>query len=331
MRVLAGDLGATNCRLALVETETFRLLDEAVYPSREHDGLHAAVERFAGEVGVSFDAACFGVPGPVRAGQAKLTNLPWVVDAEELGAELDRPVVVINDLEAAAWSLDLLGSTEVISIYEPAGAEEVEGNRALIAPGTGLGEAGLFWDGSEHRPFATEGGHAAFAPADGLEWELRSALASRHGRVSWERVLSGPGLVEIHRFLRSYRRGGRGCPVDEMPSDDPMAGPAITRAAGDGSCRACVESIERFCRLLGAEAGDLALELFAVGGVWIGGGIARSIVGELADGPFLEGFLDKGRMRSLVEAIPVRVILSGGAALRGAARAAHRLTRSADR
>lgn len=325
-RVLAGDIGGTNCRLALVDAEELRIVDEEVYPSRENEGLGKLVERFAEEIGDRFEAACFGVAGPVRGGRAELTNLPWVVDEEDLEGELARPVSVINDLEAAAWSLDLLRPGETAVIHEGGGTEVVEGNRALIAPGTGLGEAGLFWDGTGHRPFATEGSHADFAPGDSLEWELRSELASRYGRVSWERVVSGPGLVEIHRFLCSRREAGTGCPVEETTGDE-APGPAITRAAREGSCEICAESLDRFCRLLGAEAGNLALKLLATGGVWIGGGIAPSIVDELRNGRFVEGFLGKGRMRGLLEEIPVSVILAEKAGLRGAARVARRLGR----
>lgn len=325
MRVLVGDVGATHCRLALVdeERETRR---EEIYSSRDHDGLGAVVERFVGAASDgSFAAACFGVAGPVRNGRSELTNLPWRVDASKLECDLGRPVAVINDLEAVAWSLDRLGPEDEAVIHAGTGSAEAEGHRAVIAPGTGLGEAGLFWDGRRHRPFATEGGHADFAPGDALEWQLRSELVSRHGRVSWERVVSGPGLVEIHRFLCSHREGPTGCPVESMARDDEAAGPAITRGALERSCSICIESLDRFCRLLGAEAGNLALKLFATGGVWIAGGIAPSIVEVLRDGPFREAFLAKGRMRKLLETIPVRVILDDKAGLVGATRVASRL------
>ncbi|MDX1631745.1 MAG: glucokinase [Thermoanaerobaculia bacterium] len=327
MRVLAADVGGTNCRLALFETEGFRALEERIYPSREYGGLDEVVGHFAEEIGDGFRTACFGVAGPVRKGRAELTNLPWVVDAAELRERLGHPVAVINDLEAAAWSLELLSPGETAVIREGSGARSEEGNRALIAPGTGLGEAGLFWDGSEHRPFPTEGSHADFAPRDSVEWELRSELALRFGRVSWERVVSGPGRVEIHRFLCSRRETEieTGCPVEELAGDDEALGPAITRGAREGNCEVCAESLDRFCRLLGAEAGNLALKLLATGGVWIGGGIAPSIVDELREGSFLEGFLEKGRMREIVAATPVSVILAEKAGLRGAARVARRL------
>lgn len=325
MKVLVGDVGATNTRIAMIEAEGCEILEEEAYPSSELEGLTGALQRFTEEVGVSFAAACFGVAGPVRDGRAELTNLGWEVSAADLGEELGVPVEVINDLEAAAWSLDVLGPGDVAVIHEGAGDSPAEGNRALISPGTGLGQAGLFWDGAEHRPFATEGGHAEFAATDEVEWGLRTELAARHGRVSWERVLSGPGMVAMHRFLCSRRDIGNGCPADTLSEDDREAGPAITRGARDGSCEACAETLDRFCRLLGAETGNLALKLLAKGGVWIGGGIAPHIVTELQGGSFREAFLAKGRMREVMERIPVAVILDEKAGLRGAARVAGRL------
>lgn len=332
MRVLAGDVGGTNSRIAVLETDGYQILAEEVYPSDRHDGLGSVIARFNSDVNTPFDAACFGLAGPVEDGRVKTTNLPWVVDERDLADELGVPVAVINDLEAAAWSLDVLADDEVDLIYPgiyPEGAEgqdvPTSGNRALIAAGTGLGQAGLFWDGDRHRPFATEGGHADFAPSDDLEWELRAHLAERHGRVSWERVVSGPGLVAIHHFLCSRRGDGAGCPVEELPEGDDSAGPAITRRAREGTCEVCSETLDRFCRLLGAETGNLALKMLATGGVWVGGGIAPAIVEELREGLFVESFLSKGRMRHVLEPVPVRVILFEKTALRGAARFAARL------
>ncbi len=325
MRVLAGDIGGTHTRLAVVDPDDHRITDEKVYSSPEHDGLAAVVGRFVGEHGASFEAACFGVAGPVADGRVRTTNLPWVVDERSLAEDLGVPVAVINDLEAAAWSVAILGPHDVATIHPGAGGD-ARGHRALIAAGTGLGEAGLYWTGSEHLPFATEGGHADFAPAGEIERELLVHLSREHGHVSWERAVSGPGLEAIHRFLSERRHGAdTGCPVPDAPSGGEVA-PAISRAALDGSCRVCVESLDLFCRLLGAEAGNLALKLLATGGVWVGGGIAPEILQVLSvpDGPFVERFLAKGRMRDLLEPIPVRVILDDKAALRGAARVAAR-------
>ena len=328
MKVLAGDVGGTNSRLAVVENDRFEILAEETYPSADYDGIGRVIEEFRGAVDAPFDAACFGIAGPVRGGRVNATNLPWVVDERSLAEELGVPVAVMNDLEVAAWSLDVLRDDEVVTLY-PGSGEHGEppaaGNRALIAAGTGLGQAGLFWDGSRHRPFATEGGHVDFAPGDELEWQLRNELAGQHGRVSWERVVSGPGLVTMHRFLCARKHEAAGCPVEELGEDDESAGPAITRGAREGTCPACSETLERFCRLLGAEAGNLALKVLATGGVWVGGGIAPDILDELRDGPFVEAFLAKGRMRHVLEPIPVRVILFEKTALRGAARFAARL------
>ncbi len=326
MRILAGDIGGTHTRLALVDSsDDHRIADEAEYSSPEHDDLASLVHRFVDERDAAFEAACFGVAGPVHEGHVRATNLPWVVDERSLGEDLGVPVAVINDLEAAAWSVAILAPDAVETVHPGAGGD-ARGNRALIAAGTGLGEAGLFWDGSEHRPFATEGGHADFAPGDELERDLLAYLAREHDHVSWERVASGPGLEAIHRFLCVRRGGaGAGCPVAELAPGDEAA-PAISRAALAGSCEVCTDSLDRFCRLLGAEAGNLALKVLATGGVWVGGGIAPEIREVLAapGGAFMERFLAKGRMRDLLEPVPVRVILDDKAALRGAARVAAR-------
>ncbi|MFO8173600.1 MAG: glucokinase [Gemmatimonadota bacterium] len=324
MLVLAGDVGGTNTRLALAEVAgaKIRIQELKVYPSRSRSSLEEITEAFVPEGRRSFEMACFGVAGPVWKGRAHLSNLPWVVDERRLSEILGVPTEVMNDLEAMAWGVSLLAPDELALLQE--GEEQPEGNAALIAPGTGLGEAGLFWDGREHRPFSSEGGHTDFAPSDKVEREFLVELSGRFGHVSWERVVSGPGLAALHQFL--CRRGGtatEGCPLETIGGED--TGPeAITRAAKEDRCQTCVETMKRFCRLLGAEAGNLALTVMATGGVWIGGGIAPDILHLLREGPFLEGFTAKGRLRKLMERIPVRVILDEHVALRGAARRAFR-------
>lgn len=320
MVVLAGDVGGTNTRLALVEVEggKLRIQELEVYSSKDHGSLGDMVRAFVAEGNRFFDLACFGVAGPVREGRAHPSNLPWSVDESRVGKILGVPTEVMNDLEAMAWGIPLLAPDELALLQE--GEGNVEGNAALIAPGTGLGEAGLFWDGTEHLPFASEGGHADFAPSDEVEWELLVELAGRFGHVSWERVVSGPGLAALHRFLcRGWGTSTVGCPLESVGNEE--GGPeAISRAAKEDRCEACAETMNRFCRLLGAEAGNLALTVMATGGVWIGGGIAPDILHLLREGSFLEGFTNKGRLRGLMERIPVRVILDEHVALRGAAR-----------
>jgi glucokinase len=325
MHVLAADVGGTHARLALIDAgpRAFRILEQHDYSSREHGSLEEIVERFVGELDTTFEAASFGVPGPVRQGRAHTSNLPWTVDQKRLEHAVGAPALVLNDLEAMAWSLAVLSGDETAVLLP--GSSRAAGNRAVIAPGTGLGVAGLVWDGFEHRPFASEGGHADFAPTRDFERQLADSLAREHGHVSWERVLSGPGLVAVHHVLCTPSdtpvQTGKNCTVEQQ-GDDREAAPAITRGARDHECAACAASVDRFCALLGAFAGNTALTMLATGGVWIGGGIAPHILDRLRGGGFAQRFVDKGRMRELLAAIPVQVIVDPAAALKGAARAA---------
>jgi len=228
---------------------------------------------------------------------------------------------IINDLEATAWSVPILGPDQVATLKD--GRSERTGSGAVLAPGTGLGAAGLFWDGSTLHPFPSEGGHTEFAPANEREWGLQMALASRFGHVSWERVVSGPGLISIHRYLADRARAepAPGCPLHSSSGEDPGP-PAITRAARTGDCPVCVETMDQFCRSLGVKAGDLALTLLATRGLWIAGGIAPDALDLLRRGAFLEGFMSKGRLSSLMADLPVYVILDEQAPLLGAGRCA---------
>lgn len=215
------------------------------------------------------------------------------------------------------WGLEALAPADVGDLAR--GDPEVRGNRAPIAAGTGLGEAGLFWDGSRHRPFATEGGHAGFAPGDATQEALLSWLRPRFGHVSWERVLSGPGLHALYEFMRDTGRGSEPPWLREaLLADDPPA--VITRAALDGTSETCGRALDLFVTLYGAEAGNLGLKIMATGGVYVGGGIAPRILERLRDGRFLEAFRSKGRMRPLLEAMPVLVVLNERTPLLGAAR-----------
>ncbi len=320
--ILGGDIGGTHTRLALFDDQGQRLAapPERQYPSREHRSLDVIVQAFTGESGARPTAACFGVAGPVKDGRAVATNLPWIVDAAELGRQLGARTWVINDLEATAWGLGALRPEELRELSR--GAPGAVGNRAVIAPGTGLGEAGLYWDGRQHRPFATEGGHASFAPEDELDDALLGWLRRRFAEhVSWERVISGPGLVLLYEFLRDSGRGEEPAWLAEaMRAGDP--GAAITAAALEGRSPLAIQALDRFVALLGREAANLALKLMALGGVFVGGGIAPRILPKLVDGTFRAGFLDKARMRPVLEAIPVHVILNDQAGLLGAGRCA---------
>jgi len=316
--ILAGDVGGTKTRLALFETESpgrLRARDERTYPSREHRDLQEIVARYQREVPAPIERAAFGVAGPVKDGVCVTTNLPWVVEAKSLAALLRLPVAgLLNDLEANAWGLGELGDEDTLTLQ--AGGTVRAGNSAIIAAGTGLGEAGLFWNGRRHIPFATEGGHADFAPRSTIEDELLIHLRARFGRVSWERVVSGPGLVEIHDFLAGHPAGA----VEANLGEDRAA--TISHAALAGTSEVASRALHLFVSMYGAEAGNLALKTLSTAGMYIGGGIAPRIVDRLRTGTFLEAFLDKGRMRPLLEAMPVRVVLNDRTALLGAARQA---------
>jgi len=318
--ILSGDIGGTNTRLAIYRDDGGGPSpeDEATFPSGRYPGLGPIVAGFLEARGARPDRACFGVPGPVRDGRCHTTNLPWIVDARDLSLALRIPrVLVINDLEAAADGIPGVAPDLRVTIHP--GSPDPAGNAALIAPGTGLGEAGLFWDGGRHRPFATEGGHASFAPRDALQRELLIHLETQHGHVSWERVVSGPGLVAIHEFLRRRERSpDPGWLSEALRSEDPAA--VISTAAIDGRSETCGRALDLFIDCLGAEAGNLALKMKATGGVHVAGGIAPKILPRLTDGRLHRAFLDKGRMRPLLETMPVDVILDPRLALMGAAR-----------
>ncbi len=319
--ILAGDIGGTKTRLAFFETDgpNLRPSAEATYPSQDYAGLGDILSDFLKAQRQRPARICLGIAGPVRGRQVRTPNLPWIVDADQLEAQLrSGPVVLLNDLEANAHGLGALGPDDLAVLN--AGARGATGNAALISAGTGLGEAGLYWDGARHRPFASEGGHADFAPRTALERELDAHLAGRFGHVSYERVLSGPGLVNVYGFLR--QRGGH---ADELPAlkerlklTDEAA--AISTAALNGQSELCTQALELFVTIYGAEAGNLALKILATGGVYLGGGIAPKILPKLREPAFLEAFTAKGRMRDLMRDMPVRVVLNDRAALLGAAR-----------
>lgn len=320
--ILAGDIGGTHTRLAFFDVSDRQLRPAAlsVFPSREYRGLDEIVTAFVEDSKLRPDAACFGVAGPVRNGRVETPNLPWVVEAKRLAEELNlREIALLNDLEANAWGIATLSAKDVV-LLNPLTPDAV-GNQAVIAAGTGLGEAGMYWDGERHHVFASEGGHADFAPRTELEIELLRYLAARYGHVSCERVVSGPGLVNIFYFLRDTHRGTE--PewlAEQILQSDPAA--AIAQAAMHGRCPLCEQALDIFISLYAAEAGNLALKLMATGGVYLGGGIAPKMLPKIADPLFMHSFVGKGRMQSLLETIPVKVIINDKTALLGAARCA---------
>ncbi len=320
--ILAGDIGGTNTRLAFFDVLDghFSLISASVFPSREYAGLDEIVAKFVDTTNVHPDRACFGVAGPVRNGRVEASNLPWVIESKRLADELKiRKAVLINDLEANAWGIPALDPKDVVALNQVKG--NPVGNQAVIAAGTGLGEAGMYWDGVQHHVFACEGGHGDFAPRNELEMDLLRYLRARFGHVSYERIVSGPGLVNVFHFLRDTGRGAE--PkwlADEMLQSDPAA--AISRAAINGKCPLCEQALDLFVSIYGAEAGNLALKIMSTGGVYLGGGIAPKIVPKLSGPLFMQAFVGKGRMQALLEAMPVKVITNDKTALLGAARCA---------
>jgi glucokinase len=321
--LLAGDIGGTSTRLGLFEVVggKVRPVVRERYGSREHPGLGAIVRAFRQVHGQAIVGACIGVAGPVVGRHVATPNLAWDVDASVIARELDQPQVgLINDLEANAHGIFTLEDKDFALLN--AGVAGATGNIAVISAGTGLGEAGMYWDGAQHHPFAGEGGHCDYAPRADLEMDLLRYLQGKFGaHVSWERVLSGPGLANIYAFLRDT---GRGTEPDWLAAAIRAGdGPAvISRAALEGKSELCAKALDVFVAAYGDEASNLALKLMASGGVYLGGGIAPRIVDKLKGPAFMEAFTAKGRLRPLLATIPVRVIMNDDTALLGAARCA---------
>jgi glucokinase len=280
--ILAGDIGGTKTNLAFFEVQGRRLMPVAgeTFASREHASLDDIVRRFVSAHALPIDSACFGVAGPIKHGRSEAVNLPWVVEARQLASDLGlATVALLNDLEANAYGIAALAPEDFVVLN--AGAPDAEGNAAVIAAGTGLGEAGLYWDGKQHRPFASEGGHADFAPRHALEADLLRYLLAQFEHVSYERVLSGPGLYNIYRFLRDTGRGEEPSWLrQEMRAGDPSA--AITRAALTGTCPLCGQALDLFVSIYGAEAGNLALAALSRAGQTLAREVRRAaLAGQL--------------------------------------------------
>ena len=326
--ILAGDVGGTKVHLALYDFEDghFKRTRDQKYPATEFASLDDVVRKFLAADGRDADhladeiqAACFGCPGPVRDGRLKLTNLPWTLDARKMQGALGiEHIFLINDLEANGYGIPELAPESVFVLHE--GDRGSVGHRGLISAGTGLGEALLIWDGkSRHIPVPSEGGHCDFAARNEREVALFEYLhRTLKGRISFERVVSGLGIKNVYGFLRDDQKMEEPAWLRErMEQEDPNA--VIGGCAEDGSSELCLETMRMFTSAYGAEAGNLALKVLAMGGIYMGGGIAPKILKTLKSGPFTEGFLDKGRMSPLLQSIPVRVILDDTCALLGAA------------
>ena len=333
--ILAGDLGGTNFRVGVFlktnddnDDSEMERLHFRKFQSANHHSLEDMVRLFLSEITLEspLQAACFGVPGPNIAGIVVASNLSWKIDTHALPQLLGiQRVAVLNDLESTAYGLSALGTTDLATLQ--AGRGSNVGNQCVIAPGTGLGEAGLFWDGKRHHPWACEGGHADFAPTDDLQRDLLDYLRRDYGRVSYERVVSGMGIANIYRFLRNTNKGIENPAVaQEMLEEDPAA--VIDRHSQDGSCDICRTTMDLFTQALGSEASNMALKTMSIGGVFLAGGIPPKLLPLLRRPLFLESFLSKGRLRSVLETMPLHVVLNDETALLGSALRAFRLLES---
>jgi glucokinase len=316
--ILAGDVGGTKVHLALYDFTNGNLqyTRDHRYPAKDYSGLEEIVKEFLGSDEVT--SACFGVPGPVRDGRLRLTNLPWTLDSRELSHNLKiQHIFLINDLEANGYGIAELKADQIYTLSE--GDPSQTGNRALIAAGTGLGEGLLIWNGKQHIPYPSEGGHTDYAPRNEDEIDLLRFLKQKYnGRISYERVVAGMGMTNIYDFLRDVR--GMEEPAwlrDRLASEDPNA--VITELGLAAKSEICEKTLDMYVSAYGAEAGNLALKILSVGGLYIGGGIAPRILEKLKEGAFMRSFTDKGRLSQLLINMPVRVILESRAALLGAA------------
>jgi len=316
--VLAGDIGGTNTRLAFfrVTRPHFQLITEKNYLSRDYRSLEDVLKDFFKEK-IDVEAACLGVAGPVIDGKVTGTNLPWHLDGKLLQKNLSfKKLALINDLVANAYGISISKRADFAVLNS---GKAKKGNAVLISAGTGLGEGILFWNGKQHVPSPSEGGHVEFAPRNELEIKLFQDLSRRFGHVSYERVLSGAGLANIYRFLRDTGRFGRESKrlVEKMKHGDPAA--VISKTAESTKNSLCGMALNIFVSIYGAAAGNLALQGMAMGGVFLGGGIAPKIIWKLKDGTFMKAFRDKGRLSGFMSQIPVKIIMNDKAALMGAA------------
>lgn len=329
MRVLAGDIGGASARLAICEVDgtTVRRDIQEVYDSSKYESLEDIAREFISGHSLEVDYACFGIPGPVRGRRAQTTNLPWQLDADILERGLGiRNVYLINDLEATARGLATLADADYTDLRP--GTSGAVGNQGLLAAGRGLGEAGLHWDGRKHRAFACEGGHTSFAPTNEREDALLSWLRAKHGEhVSWERVVSGPGLLNIYAFLEQSDPSKASDAVRNAIAGGTDGVDVIIRAATRDGDPLAAEALDWFMAMYGAEAGNVALKYLATGGMFVAGRIAPKIAKALKGSKFTERFDAKGRLRPLLETIGIRIVTNDSAALQGAAHLAARRAR----
>jgi len=318
MFYLAGDIGGTKTHLAIVEENVGKIetIEERIFPSRHYSNFYLIIKKFLKNNGLKIVKACFGIAGPIRDGKSRTTNLPWLIERETLKQELNiTNVELINDLEANVYGLNMLKDEELYPINK--GDPDVKGTLAMISIGTGLGEAGVFCDKKGYTPFPSEGGHADFAPADDLQYELFKFLKKKFGHVSCERILSGPGLYDLYLFMVET----------DKEKEDPETLKAIQTAhspqlilekGASGESRACKRTLDVFISIYGSEVGNLVLKILALRGVFLGGGLAPKILDRIKEEDFFSAFTNKGRFSKLLRSVPIWVVLNENAALLGA-------------
>jgi len=316
--ILAADVGGTKTNMGLfsIKHSSLQLLKEESYPTKEYNSFLEVYQQFHNNKLPKINAICLGVAGPVINGKVSGTNFPWEIDSKKLESQLNiGSVTIINDMEAHAYGLAMLPKNAFESLRS---GQDIPGNAALIAPGTGLGEAGLFWDGTQYHPFASEGGHCDFSSRNTLDFQIFKYLGRKYGHVSWERLISGPGILDVYTFLRA--KSGKEEPQwlsVKMAQGNPSA--IITASALDEKDAVCIKTLELFIRFLAIESAQLALKFKATGGIFIGGGILPKIVKKMDKDIFNSHFVQSGRMNPLLERVPVKVILKDKTALFGAA------------
>ena len=315
--LLSGEIGGTKARLALFEEDKLQCVEEKTFHSRDFSDFFSLLHHFLTSFpDISISRAGFGIAGPVQDGVCRATNLPWTLSAEELQHQFKIPhVFLLNDLEASGWGLQFLSPNKYVTLNE---GKRINGNQVLISAGTGLGEAGLFWNTKIHHSMATEGGHTDFAPCNEEQVELFSYLYKKHKHVSYERVLSGFGLYQIYRFLVDTQKK-EGDPEIEAIFTELEPQRLVIEKALEGLSTTCIHAVEIFISIYGAEAGNLALKYLARGGVYLGGGLAPRLLPFFKHGGFMSAFTAKGRFSSLMQDIPIYLILEDTTALFGAA------------
>ena len=316
--ILAGDIGGTKTNLAYFTLRNGKLVPELLksYSSKQHGSFTEIINLFQQESPHTIEHAAFGIAGPVVNGRCEATNLPWVVNIREVAPAFGlKNAGLINDLEATAYGVLRLEEKDVLRLN--VGTPRPQGTIGVIAAGTGLGEGGLVWNGSRYQTLPSEGGHTDFAPRNELEMELLRFLLTKYKRVSYERVVSGMGIVNLYQFFRTKVKYAEPAWLTEQLGGDAAA--AISHAATDGKDEASVKSMELFVSLYGAEAGNLGLKLLSTGGLYIAGGIAPKILPNIQQATFMDSLMDKGRLTHILKNMPISVILNDKIALYGAA------------